>query len=791
MPQTRKASTVASAKIAKDATIGSRKRKNDSNNPEEEQEQNNLTTEETISQDNGVNNNVDDSETPPDKKRKTDDQEDHQHNGNIVDHNGNSVVHDLQESHHDHDQEMTEKEPDTIDDHYENGEHHENGEHKNNGNGNLTSQISQEPEPEPVQSQSIDIDIDTEIKHELATKIPVNTLETGHVLFLYKPKLGVDKPNSIDDVQRMYMVLIPNLIRPSLEQEPVSSFAQKLSTGKLETDADKQSIGKTRVIIVGKKKLPEINKHDSHLAYVLEVPEDPFQLQLDFNVGKKGSYALTVKNPDVANPRNTGLPEDEKVKFPEHLMDHFRGRRFISPPTTNFLDYKGAEVLLVGARNDIVDELGQEVGGELEEFADLELKSMAPFDEQSIFEELHLQKEALEKHLNSFDDLMILKKQFIQDYVEQQQTFKMTDKKNSSSTNNKLNKKSNHRKTKSLLASSQIMQLRSDSKPGIFNKGKASEKVTTKGVPDLVFSEVDFLNSRSSKKSACDQNDNIKKRGRDQSDNTHSKDSNRLTTTRRVRRKVDKILQSQDKDDDLLSDDSLPSLNHISIVDSINSAQIQSIDNSFNENELSQNNDHSLPDNNHSHADDISQLVSLVDLSHDAPLPHSNSNDHTYPTESPYFVTNLSDDGLPKNSVQDSVTTIGVPSAAVKWVLNEQGTTLDDSINNKPTHQKTWISESPLKNKISQSPNGSVRTMDFLNATEMNCSLMGSPNRYPSLSLNDHMLSTSYSETSALYLNDDALTHNGIDATVDGTYWQTDEEYIRHPNYYYSSLYDK
>ncbi|RIA84372.1 hypothetical protein C1645_859160, partial [Glomus cerebriforme] len=62
--------------------------------------------------------------------------------------------------------------------------------------------------------------------------------------------------------------------------------------------------------------------------------------------------------------------------------------------------------------------------------------------------------------------------------------------------------KDRRRRTDSLLASSQIMQIRSDNKTGfgIFNKGKASEKIKTKGVPDLVFSEIDFLNSNPPRK---------------------------------------------------------------------------------------------------------------------------------------------------------------------------------------------------------------------------------------------------------------------------------------------------
>ncbi|RGB36514.1 hypothetical protein C1646_741680, partial [Rhizophagus diaphanus] len=66
----------------------------------------------------------------------------------------------------------------------------------------------------------------------------------------------------------------------------------------------------------------------------------------------------------------------------------------------------------------------------------------------------------------------------------------------------KADRRKSCKRVNSLLASSQIMQLRSDNKAGlgIFNKGKASEKIKTKGVPDLVFSEIDFLNSNPSRK---------------------------------------------------------------------------------------------------------------------------------------------------------------------------------------------------------------------------------------------------------------------------------------------------
>ncbi|CAG8756635.1 16172_t:CDS:1, partial [Gigaspora rosea] len=133
--------------------------------------------------------------------------------------------------------------------------------------------------------------------------------------------------------------------------------------------------------------------------------------------------------------------------------------------------------------------------------------------------------------------------------------------------------------------------------------------------PDLVFSEVDFLNSGSSKK-----------REHDRSDNTYSKSTNR-PITRSVRRKIDNVLQSQE-------DDSTQNQNVV-------------------EDNLSQNNDQSSADSSHSsqsHAGDAPSSESPSKLSPEAPPLNSDSNDHSYhgvqSIKSPYFAANVSDDGL-------------------------------------------------------------------------------------------------------------------------------------------------
>jgi len=80
-----------------------------------------------------------------------------------------------------------------------------------------------------------------------------NTLEKGHVCFFYRPKVDVDEAHSINDVQRMFMVLIPFMVRPSVSEEPIQSYFHQVIDNN-QPEADKPIPGKIRVIAISKKK---------------------------------------------------------------------------------------------------------------------------------------------------------------------------------------------------------------------------------------------------------------------------------------------------------------------------------------------------------------------------------------------------------------------------------------------------------------------------------------------------------------------------------------------------------
>jgi hypothetical protein len=113
--------------------------------------------------------------------------------------------------------------------------------------------------------------------------------------------------------------------------------------------------------------------HHTHLAFALELPERPGEVQEELNIPREGSYIVTVKNPDVDAPPAVGLPEEGRAELPQRLRERFHGRRFIPVDPPDFLDREGAEFVLIGADEDDFEELGVRLNPEQETLETAEL----------------------------------------------------------------------------------------------------------------------------------------------------------------------------------------------------------------------------------------------------------------------------------------------------------------------------------------------------------------------------------------------------------------------------------
>src|SRR5438270_10378944 len=218
------------------------------------------------------------------------------------------------------------------------------------------------------------------------------TLELGNVYFFYRPRIEEDLVEGLEDVQRFYIVLHPRgrdlfrvlvVGRKRLPDVGARKEREWAFVERVTPDANdvKHALGgvtyETRTH--GRRVQPAarpcgagvytiVRRDDqTHLAYVLELPQRPGRVQEELNIESEASYIVSVRNPDAPAPPGSGpTGTNRRPTFPEHLRKQFGGRRLIPVDPPDFLDYEGAEVLLIGATSDPENELGSDFDRENE-----------------------------------------------------------------------------------------------------------------------------------------------------------------------------------------------------------------------------------------------------------------------------------------------------------------------------------------------------------------------------------------------------------------------------------------
>lgn len=215
----------------------------------------------------------------------------------------------------------------------------------------------------------------------------VDVVERGDIFFLYRPRVDADDPEDLSDVQRFFMVLRPEGGRkvrllvvgrkrlPDPERHErnwgfVDTVANSASA--IEKDLREDTYHtKTR----GEQRLPAARPAGEgryavalvdgqmHLAYALELPEQPAEVQRAFRIPEEAGYAISVRNPEKPAPPGAGLGEKQAADYPDRLQREFRGRRF-AREDVRLLDAEGAEFVMVGARRDPQKAYDVDVGAE-------------------------------------------------------------------------------------------------------------------------------------------------------------------------------------------------------------------------------------------------------------------------------------------------------------------------------------------------------------------------------------------------------------------------------------------
>lgn len=227
-----------------------------------------------------------------------------------------------------------------------------------------------------------------------------NVLERGDLFFFYRPASEEAPPGGLLDVNRFHMVLRPEggeTLRsitvgkkklPGDEGEDrnwgfVDGVFRKPENLRRElggTD-DRGDRGRAAARPAGEGVYALIRSgRRTVLAYALELPERPGEVQEALNIAHEGRLILAVKNPEANAPAGVGLDEGRRADFPEDLKRRFGDRKWIGADPPELLDYEGAELVLIGG-----DDAGEDLGIDLEPQPEDE-------DNAEVFRDLHLER---------------------------------------------------------------------------------------------------------------------------------------------------------------------------------------------------------------------------------------------------------------------------------------------------------------------------------------------------------------------------------------------------------------
>lgn len=219
-------------------------------------------------------------------------------------------------------------------------------------------------------------------------------VERGDLFFFYRPRVERNAPRGEDDVQRFLVVLAPDAPRrfrvvtigrkhlpgaSRTSRERNWGWVMKVAGAPEDVEVELRGYAydtKTR----GRRAQPAarpagdgryaIARHGAHthLAYVLAHPAEPGEVQRELGIEASASLVVAVKNPWWPAPPGTdaGLSPDAEAAYPDRLQAAFRDRKW-APLEPDHLDREGAELVLVGTREEPDAALGLRLGDEPED----------------------------------------------------------------------------------------------------------------------------------------------------------------------------------------------------------------------------------------------------------------------------------------------------------------------------------------------------------------------------------------------------------------------------------------
>jgi hypothetical protein len=186
---------------------------------------------------------------------------------------------------------------------------------------------------------------------------PSSILEKGIIYFFFRGRVNVDKPSDVNEIARSYILLrpierdaklgsgpigdagnsrvcvIPKKTLPQSGRDRWIGFVEKAGASFRQLKDEFLASSDYQTKTVGQRHTPAATPagegvyaitstgRESHLAYILTLPEKLGELQREIGLKEKGSFIITTKNPEHPGPLNARLPK--APEYPKESVHSF------------------------------------------------------------------------------------------------------------------------------------------------------------------------------------------------------------------------------------------------------------------------------------------------------------------------------------------------------------------------------------------------------------------------------------------------------------------------------------
>ncbi|KAK4151122.1 hypothetical protein C8A00DRAFT_45631 [Chaetomidium leptoderma] len=211
--------------------------------------------------------------------------------------------------------------------------------------------------------------------------VPSSILEKGIIYFFFRGRVNVDEPSGVSEIARSHIILrpidkdaklgsgtigdaansrlclIPKKTLPQSGRDRWIAFVEKSGASFQQLKDEFLASSDYATKTAGTRHAPAATPvgegvyaitstgRESHLAYLLTLPEELGEVQREIGLKEKGSFIITTKNPKYPGPANARLPK--AAEYPKELLKEFRSLRWVSTQPKH-LDYVNTQFLLVG-----------------------------------------------------------------------------------------------------------------------------------------------------------------------------------------------------------------------------------------------------------------------------------------------------------------------------------------------------------------------------------------------------------------------------------------------------------